>query len=121
MSAIPPNPIAQNTRKKITTLAFRQKKERGEPVALLTVYDYPTALARDWAGIDAILVGDSLGMVVLGYENTLPVTMDDMLHHCKAVARGAKTALLIGDMPFMSYQASTEEAVRNAGRFLQPG
>ncbi len=106
-------------RKKVTTTTFRQKKERGEPITMLTAYDYPTALAEDQAGIDSILVGDSLGMVVLGYPNTLPVTMDDMLHHCKAVARGAKDALLIGDMPFMSYQASTEEAVRNAGRFLQ--
>ena len=86
---------------------------------MLTAYDYPTALGIDQAGIDAILVGDSLGMVVLGYANTLPVTMEDMLHHCKAVARGAKYALLIGDMPFMSYQVSVSEAVRNAGRFLQ--
>ncbi|MFZ1041944.1 MAG: 3-methyl-2-oxobutanoate hydroxymethyltransferase [Anaerolineales bacterium] len=106
-------------RKKVTTTLFRQKKERGEPITMLTAYDYPTALAEDQTGIDSILVGDSLGMVVLGYPNTLSVTMDDMLHHCKAVARGAKYALLIGDMPFMSYQASTEEAVRNAGRFLQ--
>ncbi len=106
-------------RKKVTTTVFRQKKERCEPISMLTAYDYPTALAEDQAGIDSILVGDSLGMVVLGYPNTLPVTMVDMLHHCKAVARGAKFALLIGDMPFMSYQASTEEAVRNAGRFLQ--
>ena len=106
-------------RKKVTTLSLGQKKERGEPITMLTAYDYPTALAEDQAGIDSILVGDSLGMVVLGYPNTLPVTMDDMLHHCKAVARGAKFALLIGDMPFMSYQASTEEAVRNSGRFLQ--
>jgi 3-methyl-2-oxobutanoate hydroxymethyltransferase len=121
MSTLPPNLAAQTTRKKITTLAFRQKKERGESIAMLTGYDYPTALALDQAGIDAILVGDSLGMVVLGYENTLPVTMDEMLHHCRAVARGARVALLIGDMPFMSYQVSTEEAVRNAGRFLQQG
>ena len=106
-------------RKKVTTLAFRQKKERSEPITMLTAYDYPTALAMDQAGVDAILVGDSLGMVVLGYENTLPVTMEDMLHHARAVARGAKTALLIGDMPFMSYQVSVEEAVRNAGRFIQ--
>lgn len=106
---------------KVTTLSLRQKKERGEPITMLTAYDYPTALALDSAGIDAILVGDSLGMVVLGYETTLPVTMEDMLHHCKAVARGAKSALLIGDMPFMSYQVSVEEAVRNAGRFLQEG
>ena len=106
-------------RKKVTTITLRQKKERGEPITMLTAYDYPTALAEDQTGIDSILVGDSLGMVVLGYPNTLPVTMDDMLHHCKAVARAAKFALLIGDMPFMSYQTSTEEAVRNAGRFLQ--
>lgn len=106
-------------RKKVTTLAFRQKKERGEPITMLTAYDYPTAMAIDKAGIDSILVGDSLAMVVLGYENTLPVTMDEMLHHARAVARGAKTALLIGDMPFMSYQVSVEEAVRNAGRFIQ--
>ena len=110
-----------SVRKKITTLMFRQKKQRGEPVSMLTAYDYPTALALDQAGIDAILVGDSLGMVVLGYENTLPVTMEEMLHHSRAVARGAKSALLVGDMPFMSYQVSVEEAVRNAGRFLQNG
>ena len=106
-------------RKKVTTQTFRTKKKRGEILTMLTAYDYPTALAMDRAGIDTILVGDSLGMVVLGYENTLPVTMDVMLHHCKAVARGAKYALLIGDMPFMSYQASVADAVRNAGRFLQ--
>jgi 3-methyl-2-oxobutanoate hydroxymethyltransferase len=86
---------------------------------MLTAYDYPTALAMDQIGIVSILVGDSLGMVVLGYETTLPVTMEDMLHHCRAVARGAHYALLIGDMPFMSYQASVADAVRNAGRFLQ--
>ena len=105
--------------KKVTTRAFRLKKQRGEPLTMLTAYDYPTALAIDRAGIDSILVGDSLGMVVLGYENTLPVTMEDMLHHCRAVARGASSALLIGDMPFMSYQAAVDDAVRNAGRFLQ--
>ncbi|HNA90112.1 MAG TPA: 3-methyl-2-oxobutanoate hydroxymethyltransferase [Anaerolineales bacterium] len=108
-------------RKKVTTLTFRQKKERGEPITMLTAYDYPTAMAVDKAGIDSILVGDSLAMVVLGYENTLPVTMEEMLHHARAVARGAKSALLVGDMPFMSYQVSVEEAVRNAGRFLQQG
>ncbi|RJP48979.1 MAG: 3-methyl-2-oxobutanoate hydroxymethyltransferase [Anaerolineaceae bacterium] len=112
---------ASTSRKKVTTLAFRQKKERGEPITMLTAYDYPTAMAIDKAGIDSILVGDSLAMVVLGYDNTLPVTMEEMLHHARAVARGAKTALLIGDMPFMSYQVSVEEAVRNAGRFLQQG
>jgi 3-methyl-2-oxobutanoate hydroxymethyltransferase len=107
--------------KKMTTLAFRQMKKRGDRIAMLTAYDFPTALILDRAGMDAILVGDSLAMVILGYENTLPVTMDEMLHHCKAVARGAKSALLVGDMPFMSYQISVIEAVRNAGRFLQQG
>jgi len=118
-----PAPISTSAppRKKVTTITYRQKKERGEIITMLTAYDYPTALAVDKAGIDSILVGDSLGMVVLGYENTLPVTMEEMLHHCRAVARGAKTALLIGDMPFMSYQVSIEEATRNAGRFLQQG
>ena len=106
-------------RKKVTVRTLRAKKRRGEPITMLTAYDYPSALAVDSAGTDIILVGDSLGMVVLGYETTLPVTMEDMLHHCKAVARGAKYALLVGDMPFMSYQVSVEEAVRNAGRFLQ--
>ena len=106
-------------RKKVTTLTLRQKKERGEPITMLTAYDYPTALSMDQAGVDAILVGDSLGMVVLGYANTLPVTMEEMLHHCRAVSRGAKNSLLIGDMPFMSYQADVNDAVRNAGRFLQ--
>jgi 3-methyl-2-oxobutanoate hydroxymethyltransferase len=106
-------------RKKATTLSLRKKKERGEAITMLTTYDYPSALAVDQAGIDVSLVGDSLGMVVLGYPNTLPVTMEDMLHHCKAVARGTQYALLVGDMPFMSYQTSPQEAVRNAGRFLQ--
>jgi 3-methyl-2-oxobutanoate hydroxymethyltransferase len=121
MSTVSPVSTSAPARKKMTTLAFRQKKERGDPITMLTAYDYPTALAIDSAGIDSILVGDSLGMVVLGYENTLPVTMEEMLHHSRAVARGAKHALLIGDMPFMSYQVSVEEAVRNAGRFLQQG
>ena len=119
-----PAPISTSApaaRKKVTTLTYRQKKERGEIITMLTAYDYPTAMAMDKAGVDSILVGDSLAMVVLGYENTLPVTMEEMLHHCRAVSRGAKTALLVGDMPFMSYQASVEEAVRNAGRFLQQG
>ena len=106
-------------RRKATTKTLLAKKQRGEMITMLTAYDYPTALAMDQTGIDAILVGDSLGMVVLGYQNTLPVTMDDMLHHCRAVARGAQYALLIGDMPFMSYQTSPPDALRNAGRFLQ--
>ena len=119
-----PAPIstsAPRVRKKVTTHTYRQKKERGEIITMLTAYDYPTAMAMDKAGVDSILVGDSLAMVVLGYENTLPVTMDEMLHHCRAVSRGAKTALLVGDMPFMSYQVSAQEALRNAGRFLQQG
>jgi 3-methyl-2-oxobutanoate hydroxymethyltransferase len=111
--------VQEQKRNKVTTLALRQKKQHGEAISVLTAYDYPTAMAIDRAGIDAILVGDSLGMVVLGYPNTLPVTMEEMLHHCCAVARGAKAALLIGDMPFMSYQISASESVRNAGRFLQ--
>jgi 3-methyl-2-oxobutanoate hydroxymethyltransferase len=106
-------------RKKITIRSLQNKKNRSQVISMLTAYDYPTALAIDRAAIDVILVGDSLGMVVLGYSNTLPVTMEDMLHHCKAVARGAQYALLVGDMPFMSYQASVSDAVRNAGRFLQ--
>ncbi|MBN2549218.1 MAG: 3-methyl-2-oxobutanoate hydroxymethyltransferase [Anaerolineales bacterium] len=106
-------------RKKVTLPYLRTKKQRGEPISMLTAYDYPTALLIDQSGIDLILVGDSLGMVVLGYPNTLSVTMEDMLHHCRAVARGAQGALLVGDMPFMSYQVSTAEAIRNAGRFLQ--
>lgn len=122
MSTNLPNSMpAAQANKKVTTLTLRRKVERGEPITMLTAYDYPTALAIDQAGIDCILVGDSLGMVVLGYQNTLPVTMEEMLHHCRAVARGAHSALLIGDMPFMSYQVSATEAVRNAGRFLQEG
>ena len=88
---------------------------------MLTAYDFPTARALDRAGVDSILVGDSLGMVVLGYDDTLSVTMEEMLHHARAVARGAKVAHLVGDMPFLSYQASVGDAVRNAGRFLKEG
>jgi 3-methyl-2-oxobutanoate hydroxymethyltransferase len=115
------SPTVDRSPAKVTTLALRRKKAAGEHITMLTAYDYPTALALDQAGIDSILVGDSLGMVVLGYDNTLPVTMDEMIHHCRAVARGARRPLLIGDMPFLSYQVSPEEAVRNAGRFLQQG
>ena len=117
MSTLPPSP----ERKKVTTLAVRQKKRHGLPITMLTAYDYATAQAIDRAGFDMILVGDSLAMVVLGHENTLQVTMDEMIHHCKAVARGTRYALLTGDMPFLSYQVSVEEGVRNAGRFLQEG
>ena len=106
---------------KVSIHTWQSKKAHGEPITMMTGYDFPTATALDRSGIDGILVGDSLGMVVLGYDNTLPVTMQDMLHHCRAVARGASRALLVGDLPFMSYQASVSEAVRNAGRLLQKG
>ncbi len=104
---------------KTTVLTLQRKKEQGERIAMLTAYDFPTARALDEAGIDALLVGDSLAMVVLGHETTLRVTMEEMLHHARAVARGARRPLLIADMPFLSYQADTAEAVRNAGRFLK--
>src|SRR5208283_5334053 len=104
---------------KITVQDFLRKKEGRKKITMLTAYDYPLARIVDEAGIDAILVGDSLGMVVLGYESTVPVTMDEMIHHAKAVRRGTKYAFLVGDMPFMSYQVSKEEAVRNAGRFMK--
>ncbi len=104
---------------KTTVLTLQQKKDRGERIRMLTAYDYPTARALDAAGVDVLLVGDSLAMVVLGQETTLAVTMDEMLHHARAVARGTRRALLVGDLPFLSYQADAAEAVRNAGRFLK--
>lgn len=106
-------------RKKVTITDLRNKKREGKKITMLTAYDYPMARLVDEADIDSILVGDSLGMVVLGYESTVPVTMDEMIHHSKAVRRGTRYAFLIGDMPFMSYQVSKEEAVRNAGRFMK--
>ncbi len=106
-------------RKKITITDFQNKKRAGKKITMLTAYDYPMAKLVDDAGIDSILVGDSLGMVVLGLDSTVPVTMDMMIHHAKAVRRGTKYAFLIGDMPFMSYQISKEEAIRNAGRFMK--
>jgi 3-methyl-2-oxobutanoate hydroxymethyltransferase len=106
---------------KVTTAALQQMKERGERITMLTAYDYPTARLADEAGVDAILVGDSVSNVVLGYQDTLAVTMEEMLHHTRAAARGTKRVLVVGDMPFMSYQASVEDAVRNAGRFLKEG
>jgi 3-methyl-2-oxobutanoate hydroxymethyltransferase len=118
---VPSNTDSSRLRDKVTIHTIQSKKLRGEPITFLTAYDYPTAVALDRAGIDGILVGDSLGMVVLGYENTLSVTMPEMLHHCRAVARGVSRAHLIGDMPFMSYQSSTSDALRNAGSFLQKG
>jgi 3-methyl-2-oxobutanoate hydroxymethyltransferase len=94
-------------------------KERGEKIAMLTAYDFPTARQLDAAGADVLLVGDSLGMVVLGYDSTLPVTMDEMIHHTKAVVRGTERALVVGDMPYLSYHLGARDAVRNAGRFIQ--
>ncbi len=108
-------------RKKITPQDLKEKKKQGNKITMLTAYDYPVASVLDKIGIDTILVGDSLGMVVLGYESTVPVTMDEMIHHCGAVKRGINYAFLIGDMPFLSYQISPEEAKRNAGRFLKEG
>jgi len=108
-------------RKKVTIPYLEQQKASGQKVTVLTAYDYPTAQLCERAGVDAVLVGDSLGMVVLGYDSTVPVTMEEMLHHIKAVRRGLDKSLLIGDMPFMSYQVSIEQAVRNAGRFMKEG
>jgi len=105
-------------RKKITLQYLFKKVQDGEPITWLTCYDYPTAYLQEQAGIEMILVGDSLGMTMLGYDSTLPVTMDDMIRHTQAVRRGAPTAFVVGDMPYMSYQPSNETAVRNAGRFM---
>ena len=106
---------------RITVADVQSLKQRGEKIVMLTAYDYPSARIAEEAGVDMILVGDSLGMVVLGYDSTMPVTMDDMLHHTKAVVRGSERALVVTDLPFMSYQVSVEEAMRNAGRLLQEG
>jgi len=105
-------------RKKVNLPTLFNKVAKGEPISWLTCYDYPTAYFQDQAGVDMILVGDSLGMTMLGYDSTLPVTMSDMIRHTQAVRRGAPNVFLIGDMPYMSYQASSEDAVRNAGRFM---
>lgn len=106
---------------KITVQEIVKKKAEGKKITMLTAYDFPFAKIVDEAGIDIILVGDSLGMVVQGLDNTLPVTMDEMIYHTIMVKRAVKNALLIGDMPYMSYQASVEDAIRNAGRFLKEG
>jgi 3-methyl-2-oxobutanoate hydroxymethyltransferase len=105
-------------RKKVSLPYLFKKVERGEPITWLTCYDYPTAYLQEEAGIEMILVGDSLGMTMLGYETTLPVTMEDMIRHTQAVRRGAPNVFLVGDMPYMSYQPSVETAIRNAGRFM---
>jgi 3-methyl-2-oxobutanoate hydroxymethyltransferase len=106
---------------RISVNDLREKKAKGEKIVMVTAYDYPSARLADEAGIDAVLVGDSLGMAVLGYETTIPVTMDEMVHHSKAVSRGLKNSFLICDMPFLSYQLSAKKALDNAGRLLQEG
>ena len=106
---------------RVTIGQIREMKQKGEKITMLTAYDYVTAKIVDEAGIPLILVGDSLGMVVLGYESTIPVTMEEMLHHTKAVMRGTRNALVVGDMPFMTYHISVEDAMSNAGRFIQEG
>ena len=106
---------------KNTSVTFKESKKNGEKLTMLTAYDYTTAKLLDESGVDSILVGDSLGMVVLGYDDTLSVTMEDMIHHSSAVARGTKNALVITDMPFMSYQTSVYDAVVNAGRLVKEG
>ena len=106
---------------RVTITQIKEMKQKGEKISMLTAYDYSTAKLIDEAGIPLILVGDSLGMVVLGYGSTIPVTMDEMIHHTKAVVRGTTRALVVGDMPFMTYQVSVEDALRNAARFMQEG
>ena len=106
---------------RITINQIKEMKQKGEKITMLTAYDYTTARIVDEVGIPLILVGDSLGMVVLGYESTIPVTMEEMLHHTKAVVRGTKQAMVIGDMPFMTYHISVAEALKNAARFIQEG
>ena len=106
---------------KQTVATFQRAKAEGRKLAMLTAYDYSTAKLQDEAGVDGILIGDSLGNVILGYEDTLSVTMEDMIHHSRAVARGASHALIVCDMPFLSYEVSVEDAVRNAGRLLKEG
>jgi 3-methyl-2-oxobutanoate hydroxymethyltransferase len=105
--------------KRITTTDIREMKSRGEKIVMMTAYDYPSARLVDEAGCDMTLVGDTLGMVVLGYDSTLPVTMEDMIHHTKAAVRGSEHALVVGDMPFMSYQTGWQDAMVNAARFMQ--
>ncbi|MDH5386494.1 MAG: 3-methyl-2-oxobutanoate hydroxymethyltransferase, partial [Candidatus Aminicenantes bacterium] len=111
--------MSTNNIPKITIPHLQTKKENGEKIVALTAYDFPTARLVEEAGIDMILVGDSLGMVVLGYENTIPVTMDEMLHHTKAVSRAAQRSLIVGDMPYFSFHLSVDETVLNASRFLK--
>lgn len=108
-------------RKKVTPQDLQAKKQEGKKIVRVVCYDYPMALLADRAGVDSILVGDSVAMVVMGLNTTLPVTMEEMIHHCKAVMRGVRSALVIGDLPFLSYQASIPDAVYNAGRLMKEG
>ena len=108
-------------RKKVTVADFSKMKTQGQRIVMVTSYDYPTSIIADDVGVDSILVGDSYGMVVLGYDTTIPVTVEELLPVCQAVRRGASHSLLIGDMPFLSFQISEEDAVRNAGRFIKEG
>ena len=120
LTPISGHPLDEN-RPKVTTATLRERKLRREPITCLTAYDYPSARLVDEAGIDMVLVGDSLAQTMLGYENTLSVTMDEMLHHVKAVRRGVRNALLVADMPYGSYQLDPKDAVRNASRFVKEG
>jgi len=106
---------------KVTIPSLIKMKKKGKKIAMITAYDYPTALLVDRAGVDIVLVGDSLGMVVLGYESTIPVTLEDVIHHTKAVSRAVKRALVVADMPFMTFNVGIEEAIRNAGRLIKEG
>src|SRR5437879_10514318 len=108
-------------RRKVTVADFSKMKAQGQRIVMVTSYDYPTSIIADDVGVVSILVGDSYGMVVLGYDTTIPVTVEDLLPVCQAVKRGASHSLLIGDMPFLSFQISEEDAIRNAGRFIKEG
>lgn len=121
MSETPAVGAGKSPRAKITAPAILDMKRRAEPITVVTAYDFPTARLADQAGIEILLVGDSVGTTVLGYDSTLPVTMEDILHHTRAVVRARTSAMVVADMPFMSYQASVEDAVRNAGRLVQEG
>ncbi len=121
MSQHPTSPPPSGRPKRVTVPTLRAMKDRGERIAMITAYDATFARMLDEAGTDMLLVGDSLGMVVQGQDSTLPVTVDEMIYHCRAVARGTKRALLVGDMPFLSFQLSSEQALRNAGRYLAEG
>ncbi|HEY6866392.1 MAG TPA: 3-methyl-2-oxobutanoate hydroxymethyltransferase [Candidatus Eisenbacteria bacterium] len=121
MSGDPKLDAPRSPRAKVTAPAIVEMKRRGDPIVVVTAYDHPTARLADEAGIDILLVGDSVGTVLLGYETTLPVTVEDILHHTRAVTRARPAALVVADMPFMSYQVSVRQAVRNAGRLIQEG